>query len=275
MSSYADFLTNKLVEAPSLGFTPSRLPDPLKAFQRDLVTWALERGRAALFAERGLGKAIMELSWAQAVAEHTGQPALILAPLAVSWQLAREAERFGIPAAVTRDGSLPDVPVIISNYERLDGLPVSAFAGVALDESSILKSFMGKTKRGLIEAFRDTPYRLAATATPSPNDTVELGNHAEFLGIMEPGEMLTRWFINDTTSAQTFRLKRHGEAEFWQWVASWARALRLPSDLGDYSDEGYLRPAPEYFEWAVKNVRQASAEAASRLFPLGLEEVGD
>lgn len=267
MRDYLRFLESKQVDVPAFGFTPARLPEQLKPFQQDLVTWALERGRAALFAERGLGKAFMELAWAQAVAEETGQPALILAPLAVSWQLAREAERFGISAAVSRDGALPDVPVVISNYERLDVLPVATFSGVALDESSILKSFMGKTKRGLVDAFRSTPYRLAATATPSPNDTVELGNHAEFLGLMEPGEMLTRWFINDTTQAQTFRLKRHGEGEFWQWVASWARALRLPSDLGpQYSDDGYLRPAPEYRVHTVQTDHSMAPEEDGALF---------
>ncbi|UQN06795.1 DNA methyltransferase [Deinococcus sp. QL22] len=265
---YTDFLHAKQVETPALGFTPAALPAQLKPFQHDLVMWALQQGRAAFFAERGLGKAFMELAWAQAIAEHTGRPSLILAPLAVSWQLAREAQRFGIPAAVTRDGTLPEgVPVIISNYERLPHLDVSVFGGVALDESSILKSFMGRTKRDLIEAFANTPYRLAATATPSPNDTVELGNHAEFLGLMEPGEMLTRWFINDTTQAQTFRLKRHGELEFWQWVASWARALRLPSDLDpQYSDDGYLRPAPNYHAHTVQTDHSKAPEEDGALF---------
>lgn len=246
---YAAFLTDKIVDVPALGFTPTDLPTALKPFQVELVTWALNRGRAALFAERGLGKALMELTWAQQVARHTGRPALILAPLAVSWQLLAEAEKFGIPAQVwDGEGHTGFEGVIIANYEKLDRLAeldlVKDFAGVALDESSILKSFMGRTKRALVEAFADTPYRLAATATPSPNDTVELGNHAEFLGILEPGEMLTRWFINDTTQAQTFRLKRHGEGEFYAWLASWARAARLPSDLGDFSDEGYVRPRP-------------------------------
>lgn len=268
---YAAFLTDKIVDVPALGFTPTDLPTALKPFQVELVTWALNRGRAALFAERGLGKALMELTWAQQVARHTGSPALILAPLAVSWQLLAEAEKFGIPAQVwDGEGRTEFEGVIIANYEKLDRLAeldlVKDFAGVALDESSILKSFMGRTKRALVEAFTDTPYRLAATATPSPNDTVELGNHAEFLGILEPGEMLTRWFINDTTQAQTFRLKRHGESEFYAWLASWARAARLPSDLGDFSDEGYVRPAPEYVIHTIQTDHTGAAEEGGSLF---------
>lgn len=268
---YTAFLTDKIVDVPALGFTPTDLPAALKPFQVELVTWALNRGRAALFAERGLGKALMELTWAQQVARHTGRPALILAPLAVSWQLLAEAEKFGIPAQVwDGEGRTGFEGVIIANYEKLDRLAeldlVKDFAGVALDESSILKSFMGRTKRALVEAFRDTPYRLAATATPSPNDTVELGNHAEFLGILEPGEMLTRWFINDTTQAQTFRLKRHGEGEFYAWLASWARAARLPSDLGDFSDEGYVRPAPEYVIHTIQTDHTGAAEEGGSLF---------
>ncbi|MBZ9712219.1 DNA methyltransferase [Deinococcus multiflagellatus] len=269
--AYTDFLNAKVVEAQPMGFTPADLPEVLKPFQRDLVTWALEQGRAALFAERGLGKALMELTWGHQVAGHTGRPVLILAPLAVTFQLEAEAQKFGLPAMVWDGGALPDAPVVLSNYEKLDALTeaghIGTFAGVALDESSILKSFMGRTKMALIEAFQGTPYRLAATATPSPNDIVELGNHAEFLGIMEPGEMLTRWFINDTTQAQTFRLKRHGEAEFYHWLSTWARALRLPSDLQEsYSDEGYARPAPEYVVHTVQTDHTGAAEEEGRLF---------
>nr|WP_255639571.1 DNA methyltransferase [Deinococcus betulae] len=254
-----------------MGFTPGALPTVLKPFQHQLVTWALEQGRAALFAERGLGKALMELTWASEVATHTGRPALILAPLAVTFQLEAEARKFGLPAAVWSGGALPDGPVILTNYEKLEALSdaghVGAFAGVALDESSILKSFMGRTKMALIDAFAATPYRLAATATPSPNDIVELGNHAEFLGLMEPGEMLTRWFINDTTAAQTFRLKRHGEADFFRWLSTWARALRLPSDLGaEFSDDGYARPAPEYVVHTVQTDHTGAAEEQGTLF---------
>lgn len=270
--SYIDFLTNKLVQMPALGVTPAWYAAPLKDFQRFLLRWTLEQGRAAVFAERGLGKALLELVWAEQVANYTGQKALILAPLAVTWQIEREGQKFGIPAAVW-DGSstLPDAPVVIANYEKVERLAelglVAQFGGVALDESSILKSFMGKTKMLLVETFRGMTYKLAATATPSPNDIVEIGNHAEFLEVMEPGEMLTRWFINDTTNAQTFRLKRHGAADFYRWLSTWAVALRLPSDLNPaFSDEGYVRPKPGYHVHTVKTDHSGAVEEQGALF---------
>ncbi|WP_288482397.1 DNA methyltransferase [uncultured Deinococcus sp.] len=265
-TSYSTFLEGKGVHAPAMGFVPDALIPALKPFQQELVSFALERGRAAIFAERGLGKTIQQLSWADAVAQETGRPALILTPLAVSGQTLKEAARFGVSAAVTRGGRLPDAPVIVTNYERLEHLNVSMFGGVALDESSVLKAFMGRTKRQLVERFQKTPYRLALTATPSPNDIVELGNHAEFLGIMHPSQMLTRWFANDTTQSQTFRLKAHGEGEFFAWLAGWSRALRVPSDLGDYSDAGYLRAAPEYVVHTVQTDHSRAAEEEGALF---------
>jgi Helicase conserved C-terminal domain/DNA methylase len=244
---YSDFLANKIVQVAPLGFPATALPPALKPFQQELVTWACERGRAAVFAERGLGKMLIELSWAAQVAAHTGRPALILAPLAVGWQLDAEAKRFGIDAGLIVNGALPYAPVMITNYERLSHIDPTIFSGVALDEASILKNFTGKTKTELVDAFSSTPYRLAATATPSPNDIVELGNHA--------------------TQAQTFRLKRHGEREFWAWMASWARALRLPSDLDPaYSDEGYLRPEPVYHVHTVQTDHSAAAEEEGSLF---------
>jgi hypothetical protein len=264
---YLDFLGGKGIHPAPQGFATTTLPTALLPFQRDLVTWALAQGRAAIFAERGLGKTLQQLAWAQAVAEETGRPALILTPLAVTAQTLAEAKRFGIAAAITRDGRLPDSPVIITNYDRLEQLDASVFGGVALDESSILKSFMGRTKRELVDRFKDTLYRLALTATPSPNDIVELGNHAEFLGIMHPSQMLTRWFANDTTSSQTFRLKKHGEPEFYAWLSGWARALRLPSNLNpQYSDDGYLRPAPEYVSHTVQTDHSRAAEDEGSLF---------
>lgn len=247
LPDYESFLTSKAPQVVPTGFQPRELAPHLFGFQRALVEWALRLGRAALFADCGLGKGPMALEWASQVHRHTQGPVLLLAPLAVCAHLEREAERFGVKARYAQGDADTSTAVVLSNYERLDAFDTSQFAGVALDESSILKSYVGKTKRALVQAFASTPMRLCCTATPAPNDTVELGNHAEFLGLMDPGEMLTRWFINDTTSAQTFRLKGHAEAEFWQWVASWAACVTSPADLLDadgrpFDASGYQLP---------------------------------
>lgn len=191
----------------------------------------------------GLGKSLVALEWARVIVEHTNRSALMLAPLAVGPQHQREAEKFGIGAKYVRDGSeITDKGIWITNYERLDKFDLSQFSAVVLDESSILKSFTGATTRKLIAAFANTPYRLACTATPAPNDHMELGTHAEFLGAMESREMLSRWFINDTSEAsQSWRLKGHAAESFWNWVASWARCISKPSDIG-MSDDGFVLP---------------------------------
>ena len=178
------------------------------------------------------------------MAEHTAKPVLILAPLAVASQTVREAARFGIgPACVVREQSAVAAGINIANYEMLQAFDPASFGGIVLDESSILKSFMGATKRRLVEVFAGTPYRLACTATPAPNDHMELLNHAEFLGIIRPNEALSRWFVNDTsTASQSWRLKGHAVDDFWAWVASWARCVGKPSDLG-YDDAGFDLPA--------------------------------
>lgn len=242
MLPYTDFLKSKLVKARPLGFNPALPLNPwLKDFQADIATWAVKRGRAAIWADCGLGKTLMQLEWARQVALHTGKPVLILAPLAVGPQTVREGEKFGIPVILCQTQADVQPGINVTNYEKLHLFDPAAFAGVVLDESGILKSFMGATKTALVEAFAQTPYRLCCTATPAPNDWTELLNHAQFLGVMDPGEALTRWFINDTTEANHLRLKQHGEAEFWNWVTSWAVALRRPSDLG-YSDDGFVLP---------------------------------
>lgn len=241
--AYADFLASKAAAAKPSGFA-SRLDDVphLFAFQHHIVAWALRRGRAAVFADCGLGKTRIQLEWARRVAEHTGGRVLVLAPLAVAPQTIREAEACGIGLAYAKTQSdAADAQLVITNYERLDRFDVPSFSGVVLDESSILKSFMGARKRALVTACEPVPYRLACTATPSPNDHMELGNHAEFLGVMSSHEMLARWFINDTTSFGTYRLKGHAIGPFWDWVASWAVCCATPADLG-YSDDGYILP---------------------------------
>lgn len=244
LSDYHAFIASKGTSVASVGFAPDTLPDRLFPHQRAAVEFALAKGRAACFLDTGLGKSGVEAVFADKAARHTGKPALILTPLAVARQMQRECEAFGVEAKVIReDADMTGAPaVVIANYERLAKLDVSRFGAVVLDESSILKAFTGSTKRALVEAFRETPLRLAATATPAPNDHMEIGTHAEFLDVMGSMEMLCRWFINDTsTASQDWRLKRHAVDDFWSWVASWARAASLPSDLGG-EDAGFVLP---------------------------------
>lgn len=244
MDSYAEFLARKTERAATYGFEPGTLSAALYPFQERIVRWALRRGRAAIFAECGMGKTPMQLEWARHVAAHTGSKVLILAPLAVSQQTVREGAKFGIEVTYARSQSEAQA-ITIANYEMLEHFTPSEFAGVVLDESSILKAYSGIRKRQILAAFRDTPYRLACTATPAPNDHMELGNHSEFLGVMSSHRMLSRWFLNDTTQAGVWRLKRHGAADFWRWVASWAVALELPSDLG-FADDGFVLPGMDW-----------------------------
>lgn len=252
MDAYREFLETKRVQARPLGFEPGELHGALFGFQRDIVRWALRLGRAAVFAGCGLGKTLMQLVWAARVACHTGRPVLVLTPLAVGRQTVREAEKFGLP--VTLCATQDDVETLwinVTNYEKLHHFDPSAFAGVVLDESSILKSYTGKTKQALIASFAETPYRLACTATPAPNDHMELGNHSQFLGVMDSNEMLTRWFVNDSMETGNYRLKRHAEEDFWRWVSSWAVCLERPSDLG-YEDAGFDLPPLELVEDVVR-----------------------
>ncbi len=242
MSSYAQFLESKKRTFVGNGFEVGSLPPSLFDWQAHIVRWACRQGVAAIWADTGLGKTAMQLAWADAVARHTGRRVLILTPLAVGAQTAREAVKFGVTAAHMTGHTLPDAPIVILNYERLHYLTdLSLFAGVVLDESSILKSYMGKTKRTLVESFASTPFRLCCTATPAPNDHLELGNHAAFLGIMRSNEMIARWFVNDPMEAGAYRLKSHGAADFWRWVASWACSLTSPSDLG-YDGAAFVLP---------------------------------
>lgn len=216
----------------------------LKPHQRDTVEFCLRQGRAAAFLDTGLGKTFVELEWSRHVAAFTGKPVLILCPLAVAKQTVKEGAKYGIAVRRVESGADVGPGINIANYERLANFDPAVFGGVVLDESSILKSFMGKTKRMLVEMFASTTFRLAATATPAPNDYMELGNHSEFLGVMRGAEMLTRWFVNDTADTGTYRLKGHAVAAFWEWVASWAMCVATPSDLG-YPDEGYALPPLE------------------------------
>jgi hypothetical protein len=238
---YAAFLDTKLPRAQRAGLdVVPPLHPALFGFQRDTLTYLLQLGRGAAFLSTGLGKTLIQLDWARIIASHTGQPVLILAPLAVTHQTAREGQRFGIDCAVVAHQSeVASGPSIsVTNYDKLPHFDPSAFVGIVLDESSILKNFTGATKRALCAAFAETPFRLCCTATPAPNDYMEIGNHSEFLGVMPGPEMLSRWFIVDTMEFGTYRLKRHARRAFWRWVASWAVCVSAPSDLG-YADDGF------------------------------------
>lgn len=238
---YESFLRTKMHAFQPCGFEPGDLNAALFPFQADIVRWAIRKGRAAIFADCGLGKTICQLEWGKHVADHTHKPVLVFAPLAVSGQTAKEGDRFGIRVKVCRtQGDIEDGEDI-TNYEKLQHFRADAFGGIVLDESSILKGFDGKTRKALTDWAESIPYRLCCTATPAPNDYMELGNHAEFLGVMTLLEMLATFFVHDGGDTSKWRLKRHAEKEFWKWMCSWAVAIRKPSDLG-YSDEGFVLP---------------------------------
>lgn len=248
---YEQFLRAKRIAAPSVGIEPRTVNSKLFPFQSDIVRWALKKGRAAIFADCGLGKSPMQLEWARQVADDTAGRVLILAPLAVSSQTVLEGEKFGIAVNKCRNADGLRSGINITNYEMLQHFDPSAFSGIVLDESSILKSYDGSTRKQITEFAGCIPYRLAATATPSPNDHTELGTHAEFLGVMSRTEMLATFFVHDGGDTSKWRLKGHAETAFWKWLASWAVMIRKPSDLG-YSDDGFALPPLEIHEQVVK-----------------------
>jgi DNA modification methylase/superfamily II DNA or RNA helicase len=239
--NYDQFIMEKSRRHQSSGFNPKPFTVPLFDWQESVVAWAIKKGKAALFEDCGLGKTAQQLEFADQVSKFTKLPVIILTPLSVARQTLREAEKFGISAKVVDSASQIGEGVYISNYEKLDHFDSVNFGGVVLDESSILKSFTGKTRKRLTERFSDTPYRLCCTATPSPNDYTEFGQHADFLGVCSPAQMLCTYFINDTFNTGDWRLKKHAEEEFWKWVSSWAACISKPSDIG-FEDGGYNLP---------------------------------
>lgn len=240
---YSQFIQSKRAVMPSSGFAVDRgtIHSSLFEFQKDIVRWALRRGRAAIFAGTGLGKTRMQIEWAINVHNQTGGDILLIAPLAVAAQTIREGEKLGYNITMCRSQDDVSPGLNITNYEMLRHFEPILFDGVVLDESSILKSFTGKIRTELIDSFAFTPYKLACTATPAPNDYMEIGNHAEFLGVMSRSEMLSMYFVHDGGETQKWRLKGHAEDTFWEWVASWGVVLEKPSDL-DYPDDGYILP---------------------------------
>jgi len=246
---YEDFLHAKAQLESDGGFSPVFMPEFLFDFQASIVEWAVKKGRAAIFADCGMGKTPMELVWAENVVRKTGGNVLILTALAVSGQMAREADKFGIKATRSIDGTVYP-GITIANYEKLHLFNPRDFAGCVCDESSILKNFAGARKLEITGFMRKIEYRLLATATAAPNDYIELGTSSEALGYLGHMDMLNRFFRNDMNNSATgriggktmqWRFKGHAEKPFWQWVCSWARAIRKPSDLG-FDDRQFILP---------------------------------
>lgn len=260
--TYDDFLKIKERIIIDSGFDTDDLNENLFDFQRDIVKWALRKGKAALFEDTGLGKTIQQLAWADAVAKHEHGKVLILAPLAVSKQTSFEAEKFGISCKLCETQADVQDGINITNYEKLHKFDTSQFCGVVLDESSIIKSYAGKTTSEMIDKFRFTPYKLACTATPSPNDYTELGNHAEFLNVMTMNEMLSMFFINDSSNGIGWRLKGHSVKDFFKWIGEWAIMIKTPGDLGFDAAKYNLPPLN------IKNVVVESPLPDDQLFAM-------
>ncbi len=290
---YRAFLAAKSQVGTAAGFAPTWLPDCLFDFQRALVEWAVRRGRAAIFADCGLGKTLMQLVWAENVVRKTNRPVLVLTPLAVADQTVSEAGKFGVEAVRSKDGKFPAAArVVVSNYDRLHYFAAADFAGVVPDESGCVKDFESKRTAELTEFLRTIPYRLLCSATPAPNDWDELGTSAEALGEMGYQDMLSRFFHKQTSKDSrgwgrlTYRMRAYAERDFWRWVVSWARACRRPSDLGfddgryelpslsvDVSEVVASRPKPGcLFDLPAETV-QEQAEERRRTLPERCERV--
>ena len=253
MEDYLKFLEQKKVHHSDSGFdvSDSDLNKNLFDFQRHIVKTAIRKGKYAIFADCGLGKTLMQLEWANQVSKKTSGDVLILCPLAVAGQTINEGKKFGIDVYKYESKAHPDKRIYIANYEQLPNIDASEFIGVVLDESSILKNFEGATKNEVIDKFQNTPYKLACTATPSPNDPMELGNHSEFLNVMSRNECLAMYCVHDGGETAKWRLKGHCEQLFWDWVSSWAVMLSKPSDIG-FNAEGYNLPPLNLIEKQVK-----------------------
>ena len=249
--NYSDFLQSKADYGADSGFAPLWMPDFLFDFQKALVEWSLRKGRSAIFADCGLGKTPMELVWSQNVVQKTNKPVLILTPLAVAPQTVREGEKFGIETHQSRDGKWPDsTKIVVTNYQQLHKFSSQDFAGAVCDESGILKSFDGELRTQIVEFMRRVEYRMLSTATPAPNDYMELGNSSEALGSLRRVEMLTQYFKHDGGSTQSWRIKRHAQHDYWRWVCSWARACRKPSDICG-EDGSFVLPPIKYEQHVV------------------------
>lgn len=252
--SYSDFIKAKQISTPQSGFevNANELNEHLFDWQNDIVRWALRRGRAGVFPDTGLGKTIKQLVIAEQVVKHTDGNVLIVAPLAVSRQTLREAYKFSIDCPIAVCSSQEEVTsgISITNYEKLHKFDAASFVGVVLDEASILKSIAGKTRAKLLEMFAETPYRYCFTATPSPNDVMELGSYVEFLGLMSREEMLSMFFVHDGGETAKWRLKRHAEKEFYRWMSTWCVMIENPSDIG-YDGSPFVLPPLRFHKHSV------------------------
>jgi hypothetical protein len=260
MQSYTEFLERKSHLGGEHGFDPMFMPEWLFDFQKYLINYSTLKGRSAIFADCGLGKTPMQLVWAQNVLQHTNKPVLIATPLAVSYQILKEANKFDIEVHKIQDGKNIPTSIVVTNYQRLHHFDPNNFSGMVCDESSILKNFDGATKQTITNFMRKLPYRLLCTATAAPNDYVELGTSSEALGELGHMDMLNRFFRNVdgstlggshgcrhkhkerldafTGKKSFWRFKHHAEIPFWKWVCSWARAMRKPSDFGFEDTQG-------------------------------------
>lgn len=273
--NYEQFIESKSQSTMNHGFEPVFMPDFLFDFQKALAEWAVKKGRAAIFSECGTGKTPMQLVWAENVARHENKPVLVLTPLAVSYQTKREGDKFGIECSISRDGK-PGPHITISNYERLHYFNPQDFSGVVCDESSAIKAFDGKRRKQVTRFLSKIKYRLLCSATPSPNDHIELGTSSEALGVLTQSEMLSMFFRSsdnarhslfkegDFWNAQKWFFKAHSETPFWRWVCTWARALRMPSDIGDFDDGMFILPPLNIEQHVVKCNRLLEGE----LFPI-------
>jgi hypothetical protein len=250
LERYNQFLKTKEGVNYACGFTPTDLHPQLKDFQKFSVSIALQKGKFALFEDCGLGKTFQEIEWSRHVSNHTGKPVLNLAPLAVVSQTINEGKKFGIDV---KEADQSNSPIQITNYEQLKNLSddfINGLGGIVVDESSILKNFEGAYRNLIIDRFRNTPFKLAGTATPSPNDPMELGNHFEFLNVMTRQEMLATYFVHDGGDTQSWRLKGHAQDDFWRSVANCSLTFSKPSDLG-FDDDGYILPKLNLFEQQI------------------------
>ncbi len=269
---YSEFLNNKAITDTPTGLIVDDLPGYLFDFQRDIVKWALARGRACIFSGCGTGKTPMQLAWADKVFNKTGKNVLIAAPLAVSTQTVREAkEKFNVECEYKRDGEPSKSGITVTNYEMLHSFCPDDYIGFVGDESSILKSYTGKIRNMIIENYGKIPYRLACTATPSPNDYMELGNHSEFMGAMTRSEMLSMFFVHDGGETQKWRIKGHASDDFWRWVSSWAVMLRSPSDIG-YDNGGFVLPPLNMHEIIVEADHKKTTDTLFKVEAKTLQE---